>query len=242
VALAGKIPAGVTVLSERDGAVLAGAAITGTSYSARITVGPNEGPGYIKLWAHTPFSGYSTNVPVAFIDAVYRFDLKSANGFTVKVIPAAKTFTVEGINATLRYQLEFYRPGEPKPFDTRVGTMRHNASDDPRTRLDISLSEPPPPAQAEFEEITERMNDPKLTDAQRQALGQRQAKAMQRMMDEMMKAGADPAAAQKKVDDFGCRQMQVFPTEGGAVRSNIACGRNFHGGNLQTTGTMTLVK
>jgi hypothetical protein len=242
VALTGKIPPGVTVLSDRDGAVVAGAAVTGTSYSARVNVGPSEVPGFIKLHAYTPVSFYITNVPVAFIDAVYQFDLKSANGFTVKVIPAAKTFNIERTNATLSYRLEFFKPGETKPFETRGGTLRFNASDDPRLRLDIQLTELPSPAQAEYEALSQRVVDPKLTDAERRALAERQAKAQQRMMEEMMQAGKDPAAAQKKVDDFGCRILQVYPGEAGAVRANIACGRNFNGGNLQTTGTMTLVK
>lgn len=242
VALAGKIPAGVTVLSDRDGAVLAGAAMTGTSYSARVNVGSSEVPGFIKLHAYTPVSFYITNVPVAFIDAVYQFDLKSANGITVKVIPAGKTFNIERTNATLSYRLEFFKPGETKPFEMRNGTLRFNASDDPRLRLDLQLTEPPSATQAEYEELSQKVVDPKLTDVQRRAFAERQAKAQQRIMEEMMQAGKDPAAAQKKVDDFGCRILQVYPGEAGAVRGNIACGRNFNGGNLQTTGTMTLVK
>src|SRR5688572_15641829 len=54
IALAGTIPAGAAILSHRDGAVLGGAALTGTSYSARMTVGPNEGPGFVNLHAFTP--------------------------------------------------------------------------------------------------------------------------------------------------------------------------------------------
>lgn len=242
LALAGKFPAGVTILSDRDGAVLTGAVLTGTNYSARMTVGPGEGPGFIKLWAFAPVSLAIVSVPVAFIDTVYRFDLKSSNGITVKAIPTAKTFTIEGKTATLRYQVEFYKPGEAKPFETRVGTMNWYDDDEPRSRLDITLTEQTGSAQAEVEELNKKMADPKLTDAQREALGERLAGAMQRMMDELMKAGADPAAANKKQDDFGCHILQVYPGEAGAARGMTVCGKNFNGGKIETTGTMTRVK
>jgi len=244
VAFAGKLPAGVMILSDRDGAVLAGSALTATSFSSRVTVGPSEGPGFIKLWAFTPVSFESTSIPVAFIDATYRFDLKSANGITIKASPAARTFTIDAANknATLAYHVEFYKPGESKPFETRVGTMSYTAGDDPRTRLDISLTEAASSAQAEYEELSQKLYDPKLTDAQRDALAERVAKAQQRMMEEIMKPAANPAAAQKKVDDFGCYILQVYPGANGVVRGMTVCGRNFNAGRLETTGTMTLVK
>lgn len=242
VALAGTIPAGVAVLSDRDGAVLAGAATTGTSYSARLSVGPAEGPGFIKLWALTPVSFALTEVPVAFIDSVYRFDLTSANGIAVKAIPAAKSFTIEGTKATLRYQVEFYKSGDAKPFETRVATMAYNVSDDPRARLDLPLIEPESPAEAEFNEVSRRLADPTISAAERQALAQRQANAQQRMLEDMMNAAKDPAAAARKRDNFGCYMLQVYPGDAGAARGMTVCGPNFNGGRIETTGTMTLVK
>jgi hypothetical protein len=232
----------VTVLSDRDGAVLAGAAITGTSYSARLSVAPGEGPGFIKLWAVTPVSFALSDVPVAFIDTVYRFDLTSANGITVKAIPAAKSFTIEGTRATLRYQVEFYRAGEPKPFETRVATMSYNASDEPRARLDLPLIEADSSAKVEYDAISQQLADPKTPAAEHKALGLRLAKAQQLMMDEIMNAGKDPAAAAKKRNDFGCYMLQVYPGEAGAARGMTVCGSNFNGGRLETTGTMTQVK
>jgi hypothetical protein len=244
IALTGKIPAGATILSDRDSAVLSGGLPTATSYSGRVSVGPSEGPGFIQLWAFTPVSFESTSIPVAFIDAIYSFDLKSANGTVIKASPAAKTFTIDDANrnATLAYQVQFYRAGEAKPFETRVGTMRYPAGEEPRARLDISLTEPAGSAQAEYEELNQKLYDPKITDAQRNALAERMAKAQQRMMEEIMKPAASPAAAQKKVDDFGCHILQVYPGEAGAVRGMTICGKNFNAGRLETTGTMTLVK
>jgi len=240
VTLAGKFPPGVTVLSDRDGAVLSGAALSSSSYSARINVGAMEGPGYVKLWAFTPVHHVWVTMPVIFIDTVYRFDLRSANGFTVKVSPLAKSFTVDDKKAALQYKAEFFKPGETTPFQTRAGSMDYFPDEDTSTRLDISLPEPDGAAAKDLGEITKKMNDPSLTQAQRSELTVQMIKAQQRMMEEMTKA--DPAAAQKKIDDFGCRMMQVYRDKAGAIEANFICGKNFNGGVLRTTGTMTVVR
>ena len=241
VALSGTFPPGVAVLSDRDGAVLSAAALTASNYTARVTVGATEGPGFVKLWAITPVRHVWSTMPVVFIDAVYRFDLKSPNGYTVKVTPIEKSFTLDDRFASLKYRAEFYKTGESAPFQTREGTMRYQPSEDTRTRLDIEMPEPESGAAKELNDLMQKMNDPKLTDAQRNDVTVRMVQAQQRMMDEMMKA--DPAAARKKVDDFGCRMLQVYPGPGGTIgEANFVCGKNFNGGVLRTTGTMTQVK
>lgn len=240
VALAGRFPPGVTVLSDRDGAVLSGATLSSTAYSARVTIGATEGPGYVKLWAFTPVNHVWSTMPVVFIDMVYRFDLKSADGYTVKVTPMAKSFAVDDKWASLAYKAEFYKPGETTPFQTRDGSMRYRPDEDTRTRLDIELPEPEGSAEKQLDEISRKMGDPKLTSAQRSDLTVQMVKLQQEMMLEMTQA--DPAATQKKIDDFGCRILQVYPGQGGAVEGGFTCGKNFSGGALRTTGTMTQVK
>ncbi|HEY7658521.1 MAG TPA: hypothetical protein VH881_16785 [Burkholderiales bacterium] len=243
IALTGTIPAGVTILSEKDGAVLSGATVSGTSYSARMTVAANEGPGFVRLFAFTPVSGGVARVSTAFVDTIYRFELQGPNGLTVRIVPTEKTFTIaDNRNASLKYQADFYRPGETRPFGTRVGPMSYGADDEPRTRLDISLREPDTAWKKELEEIGNRLQDPKLTDAQRDALMERMMKAQQRMMEDMMKLQKDPASAQKKVDEFGCRLVQVYPGQAGAGKATILCGKNFHGGTIRATATMTIVR
>jgi hypothetical protein len=68
---------------------------------------------------------------VALVDTLYRFDLKSPNGYTIKVTPVEKTFTIlENRTARVKYQAEFYKPGTTTPFETIVG----DESFDPRAR------------------------------------------------------------------------------------------------------------
>lgn len=241
VALTGTFPPGVAVLSDRDGAVLSDAALSSTEYSARITVGATEGPGYVKLWAITPVHHVWTTMPVLFIDAVYRFDLESANGYTVVVTPTAKSFTLEGGYARLPYKAEFYKPGELTPFQTRDGWMSYHSDEDTHTGLNIDFPEPKGSAAQELDDLMKQMDDPRLTDAERSDLTVRMVQAQQRMLEEMM--NADPAAAQKKTDEFGCRMVQLDPGPDGAVAGGIVCGKNFaSGGGLQVTGTMTQVR
>jgi len=123
---------------------------------------------------------------------------------------------------------------------TIVGEDLGTVEEDARTTLDVALPEPKGSAAQELEEISAKMGDPKLTPQQRSDLTVRMIQAQQRMIEEMTKA--NPAAAQKKADDFGCRILQVYPKEAGAVEGNFACGKNFNGGTLRTTGTMTQVK
>ena len=241
VALTGSFPPGVAVLSDRDGAVLSNVALSSTEYSARITVGATEGPGYVKLWAITPVHHVWVTMPVLFIDAVYRFDLQSASGYTVSVTPTAKSFTLEEDFARLPYKAEYYRPGESTPFQTRDGWMSYWSEKDTTTALNIDFPEPEGSAAQELDNIMKQMDDPQLTDAQRSDLTVRMVEAQQRMLGEMM--NTDPAAEQKKKDDFGCRMVQLYPGLGGAVAGGIVCGKDFApGGRLQVTGTMTQVR
>ena len=109
---------------------------------------------------------------MALVDTLYRFDLKSPNGYTIKVAPVEKTFTIlENRTARVKYQAEFYKPGEAKPFETVIGDETFDArnapheSHTPYTRLDIEFAYSTTSPQAEIEAITSKMNDPKTSQA-----------------------------------------------------------------------------
>src|SRR5262249_32597632 len=54
VTVRGDFPTGTTFLSERDGVTISGPALSTTTYSARVTIAPDEAPGFVRLWAITP--------------------------------------------------------------------------------------------------------------------------------------------------------------------------------------------
>jgi hypothetical protein len=251
VTVRGAFPAGTTILSERDGVTLSGAALSTTTYAARLTIPPDEGPGFVRIWAFTP-KGISGPTAVALVDTLYRFDLKSPNGYTVKVVPLEKTFTIYDANnkrAHVKYQAEFYKPGESKPFETGTGDQTFYEDDAPfeshtqYARLDIDVSQSPTSPEAEFEALGQKMGDPKTTEAERNALMARMGELQRKMMEAMTKGlQTDPASLNKKQDDFGCGTIQLFPSRGGVVEGRIACGQNFNGGELKVTGTMTQLR
>ena len=249
VTVRGNFPAGTAILSERDGVTLSGASLSTTTYSARVTIPPDEAPGFVRLWAFNPI-GIEGPTAVALVDTFYRFDLGSPNGYTVKIAPIETTFTMEdNKRAHVKYQAEFYKPGEPKPFETVTGNQTFSAADAPlqsRTpyaRLEISFDQSTTSPQAELEEINKRLSDPKTTEAQRNALMARMGALQRKMLEEMTKAlKTDPASLNKTQDDFGCGFMQLYPSNGGAVEGSFSCGQNFSDGLLRVTGTMTRVQ
>jgi len=249
VTVRGNFPAGTKILSERDGVTLSGASLSTTTYSARVTIPPDEAPGFVRLWAFTPI-GIEGPTAVALVDTFFRFDLQSPNGYTVKIAPVEKTFTIEdNKRAFVKYQAEFYKPGESKPFQTVTGNQTFSVDDapleshTPYARLDISFDQSTTSPQAELEEINKKLSDPKTTETQRNALMARMGALQTRMLEDMTRAlKTDPASLNKTQDDFGCGFMQLYPSKDGAVEGSFTCGQNFSDGSLRVTGTMTRVQ
>jgi hypothetical protein len=248
VTVPGHFPAGTKILSERDGVTLSSPALTTTSYSAHLAISQDEAPGFVRLWAFDPI-GIEGQTAVALVETFYRFDLKSPNGYTVKIMPLEKTFTIEdNKRASAKYQAEFFKPGESKPFETVTGNQMFSVVDaplpshTPYARLEISFDQSTTSPQAELDDINEKLSDPKTTQAQRSALMARMAAVQTKMLEEMAKAlKTDPASLNKQQDDFGCGFMQLYPSAGGVVEGSFSCGQNFNDGVLKVTGTMTRV-
>jgi hypothetical protein len=249
VTVMGDFPAGTTFLSERDAVTISGATQTTTAYSARLTIPPNEAPGYVRLFAITPV-GIAGFAAVAVVDTFYRFDLRSPDGYTIKITPLERTFTIDNVHASAKYQAEFFRPGETKPFETVTGDQTFDPgkgpfeSHTPYARLDIEFDKSAASPQAELEALNKKMADPKISTADRNAAMARMMEIQRTMLEEMTKAlQTDPASLNKAQDDFGCGLVQMYPDKGVIVDGNIICGQNFHGGDaLKVTGTMTQVR
>jgi hypothetical protein len=87
------------------------------------------------------------------------------------------------------------------------------------------------------------MGDPKTTEAERNALMARLGEVQRKMIEDMTKGlQTDPASLNKKQDDFGCGSLQLYPSKGGVVEGRFSCGKNFNGGELKVTGTMTQLR
>jgi hypothetical protein len=249
VTVRGDFPAGTTILSERDGVTISGAALSTSTYSARLTIPADEQPGFVRLWAFTPL-GIEGPTAVALVETLYRFDLGSPDGYVVRIAPVEKTFTIEdNKRAQVKYQAEFYKPGETKPFETLTGRQMFDAAADPLeshtayARIDISFEHSTTSPQAELETINAKMNDPKTSSAERTALMARLMEIQRKMVEGMTKAlQTDPASLNKQQDDFGCGLLQLYPNKDAAVEGTFLCGKNFNDGALKVTGTMTQLR
>jgi hypothetical protein len=249
VTVTGDFPVGTTFLSERDSVTISGAMQTTTSYSARLTIAPDEAPGYVRLFAITPV-GIEGFAAVAVVDTFYRFDLKSPEGYTITITPLEKTFTVDNVQASVKYQGEFYKPGEPKPFKTVLGSQTFDPgkgpfeSHTPYARIDIDFDKTAGSPQAELEELNKKMADSRISAAERNAAMARMMEIQKTMIEGMTRAlQTDPASLNKEQDDFGCGLVQMYPDKSVIVDGNILCGQNFHGGDpLKVKGTMTQVR
>ena len=233
---------GVKFLLDIEGVTMSNVASANGTVSATLAVAAGHAPGYINLNVLHPIDCSWDVVPIAFINTMYRFDLKGANGWTIRAVPSAKSFDANAQMATLPYTFEFLRVNEAKPFETRPGNMRYYVDKPSGSRLDLDIFEKESDAKTELEEIMKKMGDPKLTDAQRDALGERYGKAMARMNTEMMAMMTDPNAAQKKIDDFGCRLIQAEPDGTGKLTGAMLCGKNVNNGTVQVSGTIATVK
>jgi hypothetical protein len=249
VTVSGDFPTGTTFLSERDGVTISGATQTTTSYSARLAVPLDEPPGYVRLYAITPV-GIEGFAAVAVVDTFYRFDLKSPDGYTVRITPLEKTFTLDNVQASAKYKAEFYKPGQTTPFETVLGNQMFFPdkapfeSHTPYARLDLDFDKSAGSPQAELEELNTKMADPKTTATDRNAAMARMMEIQKKMVEELAKGlQSDPASLNKEQDDFGCGLVQMYPDKGVIVDGNIICGTNFHGGDpLKVTGTMQRVR
>ena len=249
VTVMGDFPAGTTFLSERDAVTISSATQTTSRYSARLTIPPDEAPGYVRLFAITPV-GIEGFAAVAVVETFYRFDLKSPDGYTIKITPLEKTFTVDDVHASAEYQAEFYKPGETKPFQTVIGDQTFDPgkgpfdSHTPYARLDISFDKSAGSPEVELEALQKKMADPQTPAAERNSAMARMMQIQKTMLEAMTKAlKTDPASLNKQQDDFGCGLVQLYPDKGVIVDGNILCGTNFHGGNpLKVAGTMTQVR
>jgi hypothetical protein len=243
IVLSGKIAEGAVVLSGNDAAQLAGALAQGR-YNGKMTVAPGSGPGFVSVYVLTPVSGATTAGSVAFINVANSYDLRGTNGWTIKLVPAAKAFTVSKSEAVLPYRVDFYRANETKPFETRDSELRLSASAQPGAPHEFSLRERQAVSgvQAEYEALLKKMSDPNamanMSDAESEKLGEQFAQLQERMMKEVMAAASDPTAAaaaqQQKQDEFGCGSLQIS-SQGGKVTGSVWCGKNV--GMFDVTGT-----
>jgi len=239
LALSGKFTPQTAFLLENDQVTLGSPVVGANTLSATVTVAADAVPGFARLYAYAPVSGAYAVVPAVFVGVPPTFSLTATNGWTVSLVPEARTFALDGANATAAYKASFRKPGESEPFQTATGTLTLDANRTPTNQWSFSIT--PGEAGSAMEELLalqQQLGDPqtflKMTDAQREALSEKMEALSERMAKETEAMVADPSAAQRKQDAFGCQYVSLT-LDGRDVRGSISCGKDV--GSLQVTGT-----
>jgi hypothetical protein len=240
VAVGGKIPAGTRFLCYDDEVEVVKEAATATEYRATLRVAPNAPFGFVNMDAFTPVSMGRIRRAVAFVGARHNWDLKASNGWRIALKMTSAGFQLKSENAEATYQAEFYRQNEAKPFETRSARVSLHSSSNMSNSLSISLTGGDE-GMDELTALAAKMQNPQVMNnpeevqkliARMEQLQAAQAKRVQAML-------ADPAAVQRKEDEFGCHNISINYS-GAAAKGNMGCGKKV--GRLELTGAMALAK
>jgi hypothetical protein len=244
VEISGKFADGTAFLSDNDAVDLVAPTVAGGQFKATVKAAPGQGPGFVNIHAYSPVSGAHAQCPAVFVNTMYAYDLKAGNGWTIKASPEAKTYTRKDSNASVQYQVTFYKAGESKPFETMNGTFNLSPGYGPGADMSVSLNEAASGAMAELTEIQKKMQDPqafmKMSDKERDEVMARMEALTEKMLKEQQAALADPAAMQRKEDEFGCRHLTLKTSSDGAATGSVSCGKNL--GSLNLTGAAKPVR
>lgn len=239
VTVTGKFPAGTGFLFQSDTVEVVKESVAPNSYRATIRVAPGGGPEHLTVAAFTPVcckSQYKSNA--MSVTGNFEWDLKGANGWTIKArsIPPAAGASA---SSDLAYALEFYRGAETAPFEKRRATLEPSQGNPPSYYFSISnQDEASTNVQAEMESIGKQMQNPNLSDADRERLMKRYEQVIASMTKDLGKM-SDPAyikQLQQKEEEFGCNSINLT-VQNGAASGNLNCSQKV-GRGIKITGTM----
>ncbi|HTV02860.1 MAG TPA: hypothetical protein VMF13_20090 [Luteitalea sp.] len=239
VSVTGRFPTGTAFLVEHDGVTLASPVATASRFTATATVGADALPGFARVFAYTPVSGAWNRAGVVVIGATPTMTLTASNGWTVRLAPAARAWTINGGSATLAYKADYSKPGDAAAFESVTGTLSVSHDDRPDSTLSFSM-QPGVSGTAlqEYQQLMSKMADPaafmKMSEKERAAFEKKMEEVGDRMTKEMEAMSANPAAAQEKQAQFGCGTINVTIV-GRQVNGNVGCGQKV--GYLSLVGT-----
>ncbi len=238
VSLVGKFSDKTTFVSYTEGVELSNVVVAANSFKATVTVAAGLSLGWGRIFAFAPVSEGEVWVPAVFIGTPRTYNLTAANGWTIKLAPQAQSFafTKPGA-ATATYKADFFKPGAATPFESTSGPLEILAESQPGSYTFMMSAGQSGSAMAELPALQEQMmaliKAGKAAGPEMTALQKKIEVVSARMTKELQAQLKDPAAMQKKQDDFGCETISLW-TKAGQVSGNINCGKNV--GTLDFTG------
>jgi hypothetical protein len=240
VALGGKFMDKTAFLAANDDVTLDGTLAAG-KFTGTATVAADAGPGWAPVHAIAPVSGANRSCGAIFVGPVTAYEFKGDNGWTIKMTPQAKAFSLAEQEASLPYAVTFFKDGEAKAFKTMAGSITLRQSDNPSRDIFMSLN-PSGAAgspEAELAEIQRKLSQPdafkKLGMNEISRLSDRMGKLMEAQMKDMSSPGYNERM-QKEQEAFGCQSI-AFSLKPGGVTGNVSCGRSVgQNGHVKLTG------
>ncbi len=228
IAFKGTFSDKTTFVSANDVLALSEVAVAPNAFKATATIKAGVGPQWTRVYAFAPVSAGETWAPV-FVGAPQTYTLTAKNGWTIQLTPDAKQFALDSLNARVGYKAEYFRRGETTPFETSTGSLTLNASSLGASYSFSLQAGGQGSAMAEMERIGARMSELMKAgkyDSKELAGLQKQMEVVQeRMMKEVEAQVANPAALQKKQEDFGCGSIHLSQGDAG-LRGSVSCGKN----------------
>jgi hypothetical protein len=235
VAFNGTFPAGTAFVFQSDSVEVLKESCAANSYRATIRVSPGVAPKTVSVTALTPApcckGAYLSHALT--ITANYAWDMQGSNGWKVKALPLPSD---PSAGQEMLYALEFYRGSETAPFAKRRATFYPAEGDSSSFSFSISgQDESSMNVQQQLEALTKQLQNPSLSDADRDKL----MKKMQDLMTQMTATMQDPGYMKKlqaEAQEFGCSGIHLN-LQNGALSGNMNCGQKA-GGSIKMTGTM----
>lgn len=237
VAINGKFPAGTNFVFQSDSIEVLKESINANAYRATIKVAPGGGPRIVSINAITPLCCKGAYLSHALsITGKYIWDFQAANGWKIKAQPLPQD---PSRGQELLYTLEFFRGNETAPFAKRRATLYPAEADSNSLSFSVSnQDESSMNAQQQIESITKQIQNPNLSDADREKL----MKKMEDVMTQMTQGIQDPGYIKKlqaQEQEFGCNGLHLN-MQNGTITGNMNCSEKV-GRSVALTGTMKML-
>ena len=241
VSVAGRFKPDTVFLVDHDGVTLGTGVVAAGTFKATATVAPDALPAFVRVFAYAPVSGAWDSAGLVVIGTAPAFTLTASNGWTIRLTPEGKGWSVNGEEATHSYKAEYVKPGEAAAFETMTGALRVSAQERPDTRYTFSMQPGATgTAMAEYQALMAKMSDPaafaKMSEKERAAFDKRMEEVGDRMTRELEAMSANPAAMIEKQASFGCGSISL-EVGAGAIAGSVGCGQKV--GSLRLVGKRT---
>ena len=241
--VSGKFSAGSKFFVENDNIQIQKEALTGNQYRATVQAAPGIGPETAAVAVISPRGQLARQEGAVLVGGRHEWTLQAANGWKV-VVRSVRTDLLRRTASSDDdpYEASFFRPGEATAFQKLNARVNFSLWDNRNFRFTLAAPSPSAGGMADYQALMQKMGDPKLTDAQRDALMKQLEQATKQMQAAMTPENINKQVAEQQrwKQEFGCDSI-ALTVEAGKASGEMRCSQKV-GSQLALTGTMALMK